>query len=175
MSLLIYTSITETKSQAWIMRAAREGFMSVWHTCGERFVTLRGFIWEQARDSVFLFRYCCIFGYSCCPVPLHMGKKSWHENTSSHNMHYHNKLSLSLSAPDVAVFGSTPGGYRQLQARWGWATAEQQDQKYVKLWLEMFFSVSFNRDNAGMALGRPSTIIALERHWLHQQVSILLD
>lgn len=30
---------------------------------------------------------------SCCPVPLHMGKKSWHENTSSHNRHYHNKLS----------------------------------------------------------------------------------
>lgn len=40
MSLLIYTSITETRSQAWIMRAAREGFMSVWYNCGGRFVTV---------------------------------------------------------------------------------------------------------------------------------------
>lgn len=83
---------------------------------------------------------------SCCPVPLHMGKKFWHENTSSHNRHYHNKL--SLSAPDPAVFGNTPGGHRQLQANWGWATAEQQDHKHVKLLPEMFFSISFNRDNA---------------------------
>lgn len=85
---------------------------------------------------------------SCCPVPLHMGKKFWHENTSSHNRHYHNKLSLSLSAPDPAVFGNTPGGHRQLQANWGWATAEQQDHKHVQLLPEMFFSISFNRDNA---------------------------
>lgn len=39
MSLLIYTSITKTRRWAWIMRAAREGFVSVWYTCGGRFVT----------------------------------------------------------------------------------------------------------------------------------------
>lgn len=42
-----------------------------------------------------------------------LGMKTHQVITGTTTINYHHRL----SAPDVAVFGSTPGGHRQLQAR----------------------------------------------------------
>lgn len=150
MSLRIYTSITKTRRLAWIMRAAREGFMSVWYTCDGRFMTfpegpyLRSSLTQCPPFQVLLYLWISAHpaAQSFSTWERNLGIKTHQVITGTTTTNYHHlclpQMHLCLGASQLS----------HLQAGLGWATAEQQDHKHVRLWPEIFFSISVNRDNA---------------------------